>query len=199
MGSGYVIKGDLIVLDRKINDLDVFVRDFITILSKHSGYLIVSGFVTISAGRPRGTEDVDLLAPIMQKDKFAMLFEELAKNGFWCYQSSNHGEAYEYLKNFQSIRFAKVNEMFPNIEFIPIDKSRKIKWFEFSNPQKIRVEDFEFKIPPIELEILYKEKILGSKKDIEDAAYLRNFYAGFIKEENFKRFERILRIENGRH
>ena len=54
--------------------------------------------------------------------------------------------------------------MFPNMEVIPINEKKKAKFFEFNHPQKVRVQDFEFKIPPVEFEILYKELVLGGKK-----------------------------------
>jgi hypothetical protein len=69
------------------------------------------------------------------------------------------------------------------------------KFFEFNNPQKIRVQDFEFKIPPIEFEILYKELILGGNKDIADARHLRTFFSDIIKEENFKKFKSVIEQE----
>ena len=70
-----------------------------------------------------------------------------------------------------------------------------LKFFEFSHPQKIRIEDFEFKIPPIEFEILYKEIILAGKKDLADALHLRTFFSKILKEEKFKEYEPIIREE----
>ncbi|MBI2043776.1 hypothetical protein HYT24_00225, partial [Candidatus Pacearchaeota archaeon] len=156
---------------------------------------VVSGYVSISTGRTRGTEDIDVLVPAIEKGKFSNLFHDLQKNGFWCYQGDAIGEVYPYIKNMDSIRFAKTNEMFPNIEFIPINKLRKAKYFEFTHPQNAKVKDFEFKIPPIEFEILYKEIILKGKKDIEDAQHLRTFFSDMLKKERFKEYEKIIREE----
>ena len=50
-----------IVINRELTKLDLFVKDFLDILKKHASYLIVSGFVSISTGRTRGTEDIDVL------------------------------------------------------------------------------------------------------------------------------------------
>jgi hypothetical protein len=85
--------------------------------------------------------------------------------------------------------------MFPNIELVPFNQEKKAKSFEFTHPQKIKVKDFQFKIPPIEFEILYKELILKGKKDIEDAKHLRTFFSEIIKEERFKEYEPIIRAE----
>jgi len=193
---GYIIKEDVIIINRDLTELDLFVKKFINILNKYLECLIVSGFVSISAGRARGTEDIDILVPIMAKEKFKELFNDLVRNNFWCYQGDNPNIIYRYVKQFTSIRFAKKGEVFPNIEFIPIDKTRKAKWFEFNHPQKIRVRDFEFKIPPIEFEILYKEMILGSKKDIADAQHLRTFFSDIIEKKRLKEYKPIIKSES---
>ncbi len=195
MGEGYIIKEGVIVLNRELTALDLFVKDFLQILKKHADYLIVSGFVSISTGRTRGTEDVDMLVPVMSKSQFTKLFAELCEKGFWCYQSENSDEVYDYIKEMVSVRFARVKEMYPNIELIPITPAKKAKYFEFTHPQKMRVQDFEFKVPPIEFEILYKELVLAGDKDIKDAKHLRTLFSDFIKEEKFKEYGTIVRLE----
>lgn len=193
MTAAFNMEGDIIVINRDLTELDFFVKKFLEVLKNHSTYLIVSGYVSISTGRTRATEDVDLLVPIMSKEKFSKLFDDLQQNGFWCYQGDDSDEVYPYVLDKLSIRFARKDELFPNIEFIPIDISRKLKFFEFSNPPKVRIKDFEFKIPPIEFEILYKEIILGSEKDFADARHLRNFFSKIIQSEKLKEFEKLIR------
>ncbi len=193
--DGYRLEGDTIVINRELTSLDLFVKDFLNILKKYSDYLVVSGFVSISTGRTRGTEDVDIIFPVMDKKKFIQLFDDLQRNGFWCYQSDISDGAYPYVKEMNSLRFARIDEMFPNIEFIPFNEKKKAKLFEFLHPQKIRVKDFEFKIPPLEFEILYKEIILAGKKDIADALHLRTFFSEILKEKKFKEYEPIITEE----
>ena len=193
--KGYEIKEDLITINRDLTELDLFVRDFLDVLKKHSDYLVMSGFVSISTGRARGTEDIDILVPIMDKDKFNDIFNDLQKNGFWCYQGGVSAEVYTSIQDMNSIRFARIDEMFPNIEFIPIDETKKAQYFELKHPRKIKIKDFEFKIPQIEFEILYKEIVLSGKKDIADAKHLRTFFSGILKEEKFREYELIIRRE----
>ena len=195
MGKGYHLSGDTIVINRELTKLDLFVKHFLDVLKKYADYLLVSGFVSISSGRTRGTEDVDVLVPVMGKEKFEKLFEALQKGGFWCYQGDSVEEVYPYIKEMSSIRFARVNEMFPNMEVIPITEKRKAKFFEFTPPQKMKVQEFEFKIPPLEFEILYKELVLGGQKDLADAKHLRTFFAEIIKKEKFKEYEPIIKSE----
>lgn len=190
--KGYNIENKTIVINRELTQLDLLVKGFLDILKKHTNYLVVSGFVSICSGRTRGTEDVDIIIPTMDKIKFKHLFNDLKKN-YWCYQGDNIEEVYVYINELSSIRFAKINEMFPNIELIPFDETKKAKTFEFNHPQKIRIKNFEFKIPPIEFEILYKEKKLKSPKDIEDAKHLRTFFSDIIKKEKFEEYGKIIK------
>ena len=193
--KGYLLEKNTIVIQRDLTELDLFAKKFLDTLKKHTDYLIVSGFVSICTGRTRGTEDIDIIIPIMEKEKFITLFKDLDKNNFWCYQGDSPSKVYENVKNLNNIRFAKKNEIFPNIEFVPFNKTKKAKFFEFNHPQKIKIKDFEFKIPPLEFEILYKEIILKGKKDIEDAKHLRTFFSEIIKEKKFKEYELIIRAE----
>jgi len=193
--KGYEIKEGTIVINRELTNLDIFLKDFIDILKKYFDYLVVSGFVSISTGRVRGTEDIDVLVEVNDNAKFMRMFEELLEKDFWCYQADEPKEAYEYVKKLNNIRFARKNELFPNIEFVPINVSKKAKYYEFTRPQKIRVDEFEFKIPPIEFEILYKEIVLAGKKDIEDARHLRIVYKDEIDESKIEDFASQFQVE----
>lgn len=193
--KGYSLQGDVIVINRELTELDFFLRDFLKVFTKYSDYLVVSGYVSISSGRTRATEDIDVLFPLTKKADFARILADLRDNGFWCYQGDDAPEVYPYLEGLDSIRFARKGETFPNIELIPITEKRKAKYFEFTHPQKIKVQGFGFKIPPIEFEILYKEIVLAGEKDIADARHLRTFFSEILQEKRFKEFELIIRGE----
>ena len=191
--KGYYLEKDVIVINRELTELDLFVKDFLEVLKKYSDYLIVSGFVSIATGRPRGTEDVDILVPVFEEEKFKELFLNLQENNFWCYQGDNAKEVYsQYVKNMVNIRFARDKEMFPNMEVIFINKTKKAKYYEFTKPQKIKVKDFEFKIPPLEFEILYKEIVLAGDKDIQDAKHLRILFSDILKKQRFKECKDVI-------
>ena len=192
---GYYLENGILVINRDLTELDLFLRDFLNILKKNSDYLVVSGFISISTGRTRGTEDIDVLVPVLNKENFSELFKSLQEKGFWCYQGDTIEEVYPYVEEKKNIRFARLNELFPNIEFIPIDKSRKAKYFEFKHFQKMKIKGFEFKIPPIEFAILYKEIILRGEKNLADAKHLRVFFSEILKKENFKEYENIIKEE----
>jgi len=195
--EAYKIEEKTIILNRELTELDKFVRKFLDVAKKYGDYLVVSGFVSISTGRIRGTEDVDILMEQMNELKFKEFFDDLAKNKFWCYQSDNAKEAFGYMLRFENIRFAREGEMFPNIELIPINETRKAKYFEFTHPQKIRVKDFEFKIPEIEFEICYKEIMLAGKKDKEDAAHLRVMFSEILDNKKLNEYKKIVILKDG--
>ena len=195
MPPAYELKGDTIILHRELTELDRFLEDFLLVLKKFAQYLVVSGFVSISSGRTRGTEDIDVLVEVKDEQVFASFFQDILDHGFWCYQGDSVQEVWPYVRDLLSVRFARKNEMFPNIEFIRFDNSKKAKYFEFNHCMEVRVKDFEFRIPPIEFEILYKESVLKGKKDLEDARHLRTFFSAMLKTEKFKEYEPIIRSE----
>ncbi len=100
MPTAYAVKDDVIILHRDLTELDLFLKQFLDVLKNHCDYVVVSGYVSITTGRTRGTEDID-----------------------------------------------------------------------------------------------YKEIILGGNKDLDDAKHLRTFFSAILSEENFKKFEPIVRLE----
>jgi len=192
MSKAYSVEDDVIVINRDLNELDLFVKDFLDVLSKHCDYLVVSGYVSICTGRARGTEDIDVLFPLLSEPYFSKLFNDLKVNSFWCYQGDQIKDIFPYIRDGLNIRFAKINRVLPNIELIPVIEVKKAQYFELKHPQRIRIKDFEFKIPPVEFEILYKEIRLASPKDFEDASHLRKMFSDILSEDKFKKYKSII-------
>ncbi len=65
--KGYEVREGTIVLKRSLTRFDTFVKKFLDVLKRYSDYMVVSGFVSVSTGRVRATEDVDVLVPVMKK------------------------------------------------------------------------------------------------------------------------------------
>ena len=61
------------------NILDDFCTKFCSIVEKHCRYIVVSGFVAISSGRTRATEDIDLIIEKLNLEKFKNLHADLMK------------------------------------------------------------------------------------------------------------------------
>jgi len=182
-----------IKLNKAITKLDAFVLDATGIISKHTSYVIVSGYVAILLGRTRTTEDIDVIIPEMAEENFKKLLKGTGKAGYWPINSPNEKTNYELLKSKHSIRIARKNELVPNIELK----------FAKNGPDKASLNDAltvelrknkTLKIAPLELQIAYKEKILCSDKDIEDAEHLLEVFRGRLNMQLLEKY----RIELGK-
>lgn len=167
--------------DRILGKLDKFVMDFISLLEKHTNYVIVSGYVSIVSGRSRATEDVDLLIPKMPKEKFVELFSELISKGYECANTSLPEEAFSML-NEHAIRFYETGCPIPNIEFKII--TNDIQKYALENRIKFSFKEGAFFISPLELQIAYKLSLvapgdineISSDKNFEDAKHLYHIF-----------------------
>ena len=181
------------VSDRTI--LDDFAEDFCKIVDKHCKYIICSGFVAISHGRSRGTEDIDMIIEKLSLDKFKELHDKLVENGFVCIQTNDAKKIYEdYLYQGDSVRYTRKNEMLPEME-LKFAKD-EIDNFQLNSRIKIPFTGLDVYFPRIEEAIAFKEEYLKSEKDLEDAKHLRIIYEGEIDENYIKEFkEKINKIK----
>ena len=180
-----------IILNRELNELDKFVLDFCNLLED---YVIVSGYVSILFGRSRSTEDVDLLVPKMNFEKFDKLWKNFEKNGFECINTTDPREGFKMLNEY-AIRFFKKKSI-PNMEF----KMIKTDFDEYSFKNKIKViinKEVLF-VSPLEMQIAFKlflaadgtKEELGADKDIEDARYIYKLFEDKIDKDE------LLKIAN---
>lgn len=179
-----------IKIDKEINELDKFIFKFLDILKKYSDYVIVSGYVAIFFGRSRGTEDIDILVPKMNKEKFFEFYDDLIDDGFWCLNHMEKEELYSYLDD-HAIRFALSDEIIPNMEFKII--KNKIDEICLNNSIKIIINEHELKMSNLELQIAYKEEILGSDKDLEDARHLKKVFKDKLDDKKIENYRIILK------
>ncbi len=149
------IEGKNIFLKNKIvSKLDNFVIDFINILKKYVGYVIVSGYVSILFGRSRGTEDIDILIKKIDTDTFTRLYNELIEKGYWFLNAESPKELYEMLDEKLAIRIALRNTVIPNIE-IKFVKS-ELDTVSLNEHNVVKVGNKSINISPIELQIAFK-------------------------------------------
>ncbi len=178
-----------VLLNRKLSNLDKFVLDFCKLLDE---YVIVSGYVSILFGRSRATEDVDLLVPKMNEDKFLEIWEKANNSGFECLNTSNPKEAYKMLEE-HAIRFSRKRNPIPNIEF----KVMKTKDDEYSFYKKIRVKTNkeDIYISPFEMQIAFKLD-LGSEKDLEDASHLYELFKDKLNKEKMAKIIDLFKVKD---
>lgn len=185
------IKGNLIKVDRELSDLDKFALDFIKILRKHTSYVIISGYVSILLGRARASEDVDVIIPKMDLKKFIKLAQELKDKEFYCLNAESNEDIYEYIKDHIAVRFAKNKTVIPNIE-LKFAKNH-IDNLTLDKIIKVQINKEEIVISHLELQIAFKEIVLKSPKDLEDARHIRNIAKNHLNIALIRKYEEMLR------
>ena len=180
-----------IQIDRELSDLDKFTLDFVKILKKHTKYVIVSGYVAILLGRARASEDVDIIIPRIDFSTFKPLYNDLKKNTFYCLNAEEEKTVYSYLEDNLAVRFAKIDTMIPNIE---------MKWtkteFDKIALEKIidvRIKNEALHISHLELQIAFKEEVLKSPKDLEDAEHIKGVAKEYLDNKLIQKYKEMLR------
>ena len=175
--------------DRAI--LDKFALDFVRVIEAYTEYIIVSGFVVISSGRVRGTEDIDLIIKPISEKKFKDLNLALAKAGFKCIQSEDAKEIYSYLKDKLSVRYVYKDVPLPEMEVkFAIDE---LDEYQFKTKKKLPLTGLDIYFSSVEMNIAFKEEYLKSEKDIEDAMHLRKYYLNEINEIEIEKIKEMIR------
>ncbi len=167
-----------------------FTEDFCAIVQKHCKYVIVSGYLAISSGRSRGTEDVDIIIPRLPFELFEKLhLDLLEKFSLYTLDNLDLKEAYTYLEENMNIRYVYKGSIIPNME-VKFAKN-KIDFDNIAQRIKIPLTNTDVFFAPIECAIAYKE-YLGSQKDIEDANHLSKVYAESISESKISYYRKLI-------
>lgn len=165
--------------DRTI--LDKFAEDFVKVVEPYAKYIIVSGFVAIAHGRSRGTEDIDMIIERIKKEDFIKLHHDLEVAGFECIQSKNPELIFEdYLRQNLSVRYVRKRSNIPEME-LKFAKDA-LDDYQIKTRKKLPLTGLDFYFSSIEMNLAFKEELLKSPKDIEDARHLRIIYADVIDE-----------------
>lgn len=188
-----VIDEKNIILNRELNELDLFVLKFVKTIERNVPYVIISGYVALLFGRSRGTEDVDLFIIPLNQEKFHQIYYELKQAGFWAINTDNEEELYSMLKSGLAIRFAERNKVIPNME-VKFTKDI-IDYITLEERISVKTKQGELFISNLAFQIAYKRFILSSPKDLEDALFLQRLFN--INEEKINKYKQIL-TENGR-
>lgn len=184
------VSENVIEINRELSELDLFAIDFVNVLRKHTNYVIISGYVSILLGRARASEDIDIIIPKMHLHGFLQLFSDIKANGLYCLNSGTGENAYEYLSENLALRFAKEGNVIPNIE-LKLAKN-KIDEITLNKTITVKIGKEELVISHLELQIAFKEAVLKSPKDIEDARHIRNVAKGYLHEELIEQYKRVL-------
>lgn len=171
--------------------LDKFCIDFCKVIEKHTPYIIVSGFVAISSGRARATEDIDMILPFLDRPTFINLHKDVIKNNFVCMQSDDPEEIYkDYLKDSLSVRYTYKNKPLPEME-IKFAKD-KLDYYQLKTKTKLKLTNLDIWFSSINMNIAFKEECLKSPKDLEDARHLRIVYDNLVDEEEINKIKKMI-------
>ena len=182
-------------MERGIDDktiLDKFVMDFVKIIEKYVKYIIVSGFVAIAHGRSRATEDIDMIIEKMSLIDFINLHKDLKQNNFVCMQSNNPKVIYEsYLIRRDSVRYTREGELVPEME-IKFAKD-ELDEEQIRTREKLELTGLDVYFSSVNMNIAFKEELLKSDKDLEDARHLRIIYSEKIDENEINKIKDKIR------
>lgn len=174
------------------NLLDKFCVDFCKIVEKHTDYIIVSGFVAISTGRTRATEDIDMILPPIPFEQFNKLHDELLKKGFVCMQSDDPGVIFnDYLKDNLSVRYTYKDKPLPEME-IKFAKD-ELDRIQLKTRTKLKLSGLDVWFSSINMNIAFKEEYLKSEKDLEDAKHLRIVFDDIVNESEINEIKKTIR------
>jgi len=169
--------------------LDTFAQDFVDVVEKHTKYIIVSGFAAIAR---RGTEDVDLIIERIGKDAFKKMHDDLLLAGFECIQSENPEVIYEdYLKDKTSVRYVRKGHFLPEME-LKLARD-ELDDYQIRTRKKLPLTGLDIYFSSIEMNIAFKEELLKSEKDIDDANHLHIIYSDVLDENEIKTIKAQIR------
>lgn len=182
-----------IQLDKTLNELDLFVLAFVSILESHTSYVIISGYVSILFGRARATEDIDIFIPELDEERFTILYSDLIKGGYWCLNTEEVSEAYGYLKEGIAIRFARENETIPNVEIKFARKSHALE--ALKDFITVATSKGRLRISSLEQQLAAKRYYLKSDKDFEDARHIEELFSDHIDKKKVEAYRRMFEDE----
>jgi len=133
-----------------------------------------------------------IIERLSEKD-FVILHNDLVKNGFVCMQSDDSAIVHDYLKEGMSVRYVVASEGFfpPEME-IKFSKDELDKE-QLESRMKLELTGLDVYFSSIEGNIAFKEELLKSEKDMEDAKHLRIIYEGKFDEKKINLIKEKIR------
>ena len=182
-------------MKRQVDDkniLDEFVKDFVNVIDKYARYIIVSGFVAIAHGRSRGTEDIDMIIEKISKEKFIELHNDLIRADFEPMQADDPEVLFDkYLNDSISVRYTRKDEPVPEME-VKFAKDF-LDELQLRTRKKLSLTGLDVYFSSIEMNIAFKEELLKSDKDLEDAKHLRIIYKDEINESEINEIKKMIK------
>ena len=173
------------------NILDKFALKFSRIVDKFTDYIIVSGFVAISSGRARATEDIDMIIAPIPLVEYRILHKDLVQHGFECLQSNNPTKIYcDYLSQHTSVRYVEKERMLPQMELKFARDALDL--YQLNTKTKLPLTGLDLWFSNVNVNIAFKEHLLKSEKDLEDARHLRIVYPELVSEKEIRKVSELI-------
>lgn len=189
--SGIELDDGVLTVDREPNQLDQLAIDVSAVLSDLDiDHVLVAGYVAILAGRPRGTEDIDLLLEELDANETDELADALRDAGFWG-SAMPLDDMHETLEAGTNVRVAREGEVIPNVEMKYVDD--QFDRASLENSIIARIGDRSLPIGQLELQIAYKLH-LDTQKDFEDAVHLYILFEESLSSEELETWVRKLDV-----
>jgi len=177
---------------KDINTLSSFCIKFCSIIEKYCEYIVVSGFVAIASGRARGTEDIDMIISKINKEKFEKIHNDLIENNFVCMQSNNINIIYDdYLSKNISVRYTLKDKPLPEMEMKFVKD--KLDEYQLKTKEKLELTELDIWFSSINMNIAFKEELLKSDKDLEDAKHLRKIYSEKVNKDEINKIKEMIK------
>ncbi len=172
------------------NILDKFCTEFCSIVERHTKYIVVSGFLAISTGRARATEDIDMIIPRLTQAQFRNLHSDLIQNDFDALQGTDPNELFSYLEENISLRYTRSGEFLPEME-VKFAKD-ELDTEQLQKRIKVPLSGLDIWFSDINTNIAFKEHYLKSDKDLEDARHFRIVLSEFVDENAIRNVKMLI-------
>lgn len=191
--GGIELRGNELLVARAPSELDELAIEFSAILEELDvEHVYVAGYVAILAGRPRATQDIDVLLEPCEENTIEQIVDELDAAGFWG-PAMPLEDAYQMLSNGDNVWVAREGEMAPHLELKFVDD--EFDRASLENAITARIGDAEIPVGPLELQIAYK-LYLEARKDFEDAVHLYTMFEESLSTEELEAWVEKLQVED---
>jgi len=126
------------------------------------------------------------------QDAFIKMHNDLLLSGFECIQSEYPEVIYDdYLKNKTSVRYVRKGHFIPEIE-LKLAKD-ELDDYQIRTRKKLPLTGLDLYFSSIEMNIAFKEELLRSEKDMDDAKHLRIIYSDVLDENEITKIKAEIR------
>ena len=135
---------------------------------------------------------MDMIIERIEKDTFTRIHNDLLLAGFECIQSEYPEIIYnDYLKDKTSVRYVRKGHFIPEME-LKLAKD-ELDDYQVKTRKKLPLTGLDLYFSSVEMNIAFKEELLRSEKDMDDAKHLRIIYSDALDEDEIIKIKADIR------